>query len=1079
MHKKIPFLCLVALSLEAADYTVITNSDDPTVSGSLPNVINQINTDSYGSPNTNQNFTISFDPSVTSITLTAPLPPIVASPSATITGTINGGGVTIDGSGTNSAFIFIGNGPQGSGQFAVSNMTIQNAVANGGPGGEGLYGGGGGAGLGGAVLLLNGASATVQSIAFNNNGAQGGPGGNAILNYQSTGSAGAAGGGGIHGAGGSAGNFSEAGGGGLMGNAGNVINGGGSAGGGLTGNAGDSTQGSGSGGGGFYCAAATTCSVDGQPDQSGIGGNGGGTNGGAGGNNAPGTDGGLGGGGGGGGGGSSTAIGGNGGYGGGGGSGSGGANGGNGGFGGGGGSSGTDIIAIGGNAGFGGGGGTGYGGNSSIDPPSTGGNGGFGGGGASASISTGGVVGGSGGFGGGSGAVVITSNPGAGNVLTPGTPGFGAGSGAAFVSNTVPTAGGGGGASLGGAIFIPNDGSLSIVDCTFSGSSVTPSSGGTAEGGGVAGTGGQALGADIFLMSGGTLNFNLTSNLTLENPIEGDQGAGGGSTTAGGLIKSGPALLNLPGANTYTGLTNVEAGELHIDGSVISNVQVQPGATLSGECSILQNLINGGRVSPGDDELGAISVAGNFTNQASGTFAIGITPTASGLLTVAGTGSLDGTIEVLVNNGTYLNGTQYTVIQGPTTGAFSHLTKVGPFADYVILDVSYGSAILTIRNNPIFDPIFSSPVARAVANCIVSAAPFADPDFAFVVDTIGRFSNHELTEALISLSPVNYGALDWINERNNSLVQDIIADHLYELCCSPRDCSDCACNMAVWIDVFGNLMDNRKHFNYLSPYNANAVGVVTGLDYCFCDNFTVGAAFAYDHTWLDWKHHHGNGHINSYSGALYGSYESCCLTLDVAALGGASDHDLKRKIHIVGTDTLTGAPISLNRTAKSDPWGYFFNGHLGIRTDWEWCFTTFEPFGLIDYNYFQLKHFNEHGAGSLDLRVREHHQNMLRGEVGLRVSRAWLLECSCFGSYLGLSWVGEFPLGHSKEKASFINQSCVIDVTSYHSSAQLASPEAGIKWTSLRGLSWSIGYKGLYNSEISIDQIETRFEWIF
>ena len=246
-----------------------------------------------------------FFPSIPSntIALINPLPPIVASPFAPITGTIDGsgvpGGLIIDGAATYSAFILIGNSAPGSGQFTISNMTIQNVTALGGPGGTGFDGGGGGGGLGGGVLLLNGANATVQSIAFTNNSAQGGNGGDAIdVEFN----AGVAGGGGIHGAGGGA-EFTGAGGGGLMGNAGFGGMSGGSAGGGLIGNGGDANQGSGGGGGGLI-PPSLGGSPDGSPDVSNNdGGNGGGPFGGPGGTDiGPGGDGGLASGGGGGGG---------------------------------------------------------------------------------------------------------------------------------------------------------------------------------------------------------------------------------------------------------------------------------------------------------------------------------------------------------------------------------------------------------------------------------------------------------------------------------------------------------------------------------------------------------------------------------------------------------------------------------------------------------------------------------------------------------------------------------------------------------------------------------------------------------
>ena len=101
---------------------------------------------------------------------------------------------------------------------------------------------------------------------------------------------------------------------------------------------------------------------------------------------------------------------------------------------------------------------------------------------------------------------------------------------------------------------------------------------------------------------------------------------------------------------------------------------------------------------------------------------------------------------------------------------------------------------------------------------------------------------------------------------------------------------------------------------------------------------------------------------------------------------------------------------------------------------------------------------------------------MLRGEAGLRWYYEFDCDCYCFAPYLGASGVGEFPLHKSKQKASFVDQSCVMDVTSYDSAVYLGSPEAGIKWTHCNGGSITVGYKGLFNDKTRINQFEVRVE---
>lgn len=1001
--------------------------------------------------------------------------------------TINGNNFTLSGAGGFRGFFARG------GTININNLNFTNTFARGGNGGNAGPGGsgGGGAGFGGALFVGTGSTVNLTNPTFTNSNATGGSGGTSIAanDIWSGG-----GGGGFTGNGGVAHNlshFSGGGGGGALAYAGGNSSVGGSptgdggGGGGGTGGVGqDGAAAGGTGGADFAGTAGGIGGVNGSPGGPGTGGGGGDPISSV--NNGNGGAGGIGGGGGGAGatqatlaaaflpptahsGGIGNEFGGGG----------GGAN-----------AQGTVEGCNGGDAfsiadsitGFAGGGG----GGAAIDFPLTtagvGGDASFGGG------------GGGGGFDG------VDASPGA-----AGNRGFGGGNG---LPGTGGTGSGGGGAGFGGAIFIQKGGIVNVLgSANFTGNTTKGGSGGTGA------ENGLAAGSDIYMMSSSALSFTITSNVDIPNPIEGNQGqgaditGGGGDTTTGGLTKAGCARLTLNGANTFTGTTEVAAGELRVNGSLVTDVHVSPGAIFSGNASILPNiaatntgsLVNDGFVSPGNNGVGQINVAGNFINNADGTVVVDITPAGAihDTIMVAGTTSiLGGTLDVIINPGNYIAGTQYVVIQGPSTGAFTSINKIGPNANFVDIGVTYGSVIVTVLSSRIFqDQVIAAGIPFAVANCIIGANIIPQSNFALAVESLGLLTGSDLNRSLYSLTPVNYGALDWINARNNNYLADILSEHLFQLCCSPRDCCGCDCNASVWIDVFGNLMNNRKRFDHLAPFTANAVGVVAGLDYCFCQNYTFGGAFAYSHTWLDWKKGYGHGDINSYYGALYGSYQGCCVTIDLSVIGGASDHELKRRIQIQGNGSLVGlntdlctattplvtttVPVNFRDTAHSDVWGYFFTGHLGISTNWDWCCTTFEPFGLVDYNYFHRNHIKEHGADGLSLRVREHHQNMLRGEAGLKAYRTWACECSCFAPYIGLSWVGEFPLEHSKQRASFVDQSCTFSVTSYHSSVQLASPMAGLKWTYNCGMSWSVGYKGLFNRKTSINEVDARLEWIF
>ncbi len=430
--------------------------------------------------------------------------------------TVVGAGHTIDGGHTSGATGFRG-WLVYAGNVTFQDLTVKNARAQGGTGGQGEAAGGGGAGLGGGLFVASAGTVTLQNVGFTNNVAYGGAGGTGFSYFAYSGG----GGGGMGGNGGNGGQtigtfgFAPNGGGGGLGlgaNGGNATAGPGKAG-ILPGAAGGSGGGSGSYAGGAGGArsgggGAGTFTTGGSGTTAAPGGGGGGYGGGAGAGAAAGA-GGFGGGGGG-----AWAGGGQGGFGGGGGGG-GQIRGGSGGFGGGGGAS---TYRGGGNGGFGAGyGGTGTG---------SGGGGGLGAGGGifvqqggsltfqSGTLSGGKVVGGAAGndlggagkaFGAGmfiQGNQGVRFAPAAGQVVTiAGTIADMAGS-PAFFNNGV------------GSLVLAGPGTLQLTAVgTFTGGTLIDS-GGTLE---LGATGAAGSGAIGFAGSGDTLQID--AGITVGNTI--------------------------------------------------------------------------------------------------------------------------------------------------------------------------------------------------------------------------------------------------------------------------------------------------------------------------------------------------------------------------------------------------------------------------------------------------------------------------------------------------------------------------------------------------------------------------------
>ncbi len=572
-------LFLLSLALPAAAQTVIDVGSASDLVSALTTVDNN--------PSTSYTINLTSDVTLTGATT---LPAITSSSTVTVTGN----GHTLDGSNVQRGLLVY------SGTVSVSNLTIQNAVAQGGNGGAG---GGGGMGAGGALFVANGANVTVSNVTLSNNQANGGSGaGEGTLAVDG------GGGGGMGGNGGTLPTATGGGGGGGLGLGANGGNPGANGAAGIA--AGQTSGGSGSSGG-----------------------TGGANGGGGGGGQAGNSDGGGGGGTGGGNGTGVNGVGGAGGFGGGGGGGYN-ADGGAGGFGGGGGSSEAGVGSASGNGGFGGGGGGG-------GAAATGGSGGFGGG-------SGGHSGNGGGGGGaGLGGALFVQNGGTltidgtftvnGNAVSGGTGGLGSGGGVS----------GGAGSAYGSGMFLQGNGTLTVSPASGETQTVSnviadqTGSGGTGASAGtwaLSKTGSGTLilnGVDTYsggtTVSGGTLEVGDASHTSAG--IAGDATVGasgtlaghgtiGGDVTnsAGGIVAPGGSIGTLTVSGNYTqGSTSTL--QIEVSPSAASKLAVSGAATLAGTLKLVYE--PGVYTTKTYNILSASSVSGTFST-VSGTTPSGV-----------------------------------------------------------------------------------------------------------------------------------------------------------------------------------------------------------------------------------------------------------------------------------------------------------------------------------------------------------------------------------------------------------------------------------------------------------------------
>jgi fibronectin-binding autotransporter adhesin len=244
----------------------------------------------------------------------------------------------------------------------------------------------------------------------------------------------------------------------------------------------------------------------------------------------------------------------------------------------------------------------------------------------------------------------------------------------------------------------------------------------------------SAIGGGTLDMAAGT-SLDFTSSFTLPNAITlaGDPtinvGAGLTTTLSGG-ISDGTGTLALTGTDTYTGGTEVAAGTLDVEGSLVSSVSVDNGATLVGNGSMGgMTVASGGTVSPGTSGIGTLTVNGNVDFAAGSSYQVDATDTGSSdLIMASGTATLGGGSVIAVAAGSnWQASTRYTIlgadagVSGEFGGSTSNFAFLTPTLSY---DANHAYLTLT-RNTTTFASVGVTPNERHTATAIGGASSAA------------------------------------------------------------------------------------------------------------------------------------------------------------------------------------------------------------------------------------------------------------------------------------------------------------------------------------------------------------------
>jgi len=281
-----------------------------------------------------------------------------------------------------------------------------------------------------------------------------------------------------------------------------------------------------------------------------------------------------------------------------------------------------------------------------------------------------------------------------------------------------------------------------------------------------------------------------------------------------------------------------------------------------------------------------------------------------------------------------------------------------------------------------------------------------------------------IRQALDQISPEYYAAIPFVITRNALLFRNAIfeAYPCLNACCNsiPNAADKCldqyACEISerqvcgFSVQPVAEFMRERK----LGPhaaFRADTGGAVAAFDCLLADDLVAGGCAAGMNNYIHLDHHRGNAHVNTAKLGLYSAY-SPHLFLPNAYLcglitGGYNWIKAHRSIKFPGID----------RYAHSLQHGWNIDAHIrggfSIPTN---C-GAISPIASLSYFYVHQNAFKEHGADSLDLKVKDFNLQTVRTNLGVDICRFFTMHCAFITAQIELAWAHDYILGNRSIRA--------------------------------------------------------------
>lgn len=558
----------------------------------------------------------------------------------------------------------------------------------------------------------------------------------------------------------------------------------------------------------------------------------------------------------------------------------------------------------------------------------------------------------------------------------------------------------------------------------------------------------------------GTNSFDL--GMPLSDKTGGSLGFGWDGKT---LTKTGTGTLNLNGINTYTGLTDVQAGKLIIGSSVAQNiasiagdVDVHAGATLGGHGQIQGDvhLMSGSTIAPGNS-IGNITV-GNITFDAGSIYEFEVNQdTSADKITSTGAATLNGgTVHVLANGNIWNTTDLYTLVTTATgvAGTFDGVTTNLAFLDGQLSYDADNVYLVLTRNTTRMDEVGITENQKETGRGIESLQPGN-----LIYDTVLSMDALTAINAMDNLSGEMHANAQSAILSNSRYVRAGVNQHL--LTRLPDSSNN------LWGHTWthgGNIKDDGN----ANRTKNKGFGFLIGSDYAINDTSYIGLAAGYEQTTAKTGNlRQSSAKVDAYHLMAYG--KTTLGAIDVrAGLGYAHlRFDTTRNIWVSGLESQNTAKYNAHQLQAFIEGSHTFaiNDNVNIM-----------PYLNFSYTYLKTNKFNERG-GVTALTSHRHSNNMGTVTIGVRGDIA-------FGDktqhklYADLGAMGNFGDKTTGTTMSFAGgQNFAVKGPNTGSSSALIG--VGAKFELKENLHLTVGYEGQIGSRVKDHAGKATLQWRF